>query len=248
MKKGFYLFGGILLIYGLLLLTKNRLNSGILLFIFSGIVCTFIGYRMSYWSTCWKKHKWFRLSVFTGSLLFLVYFVSMESMIVSHMDDERSEQVDYVIVLGAGIIKGKPSLVLEERLALAITYLENNRDANVIVSGGIDVGEKISEAEAMRIYLVNAGIDEERIMIEDQATSTYENLLFSKELMENNKEKVLIITSDFHLFRSKYIAESIGLEAFGTGASVPAPLIPLVHTREMLAILKTVMIDVSQME
>ena len=80
-----------------------------------------------------------------------------------------------IIVLGAGLKGDTPSLALERRLEKAAEYMNKNGNAIAIVSGGQGKGETISEAQAMENYLLNHGIREDRIIKEDNSTSTYEN-------------------------------------------------------------------------
>ena len=150
---------------------------------------------------------------------------------------------NYVIILGAGIRGETPSWTLVQRLDKAIEYI-NIQDTNlkIIVSGGQGNGEDISEAEAMKRYLIKKGIDEEIIM-EDKSRNTIENLKFSKEVIEKDSNKeikdldVKIITSDFHALRSDLIAKSLGYEnrSFFTNKTLPI-LMPVMYSREFFAI------------
>ena len=95
-----------------------------------------------------------------------------------------------------------PSLTLKKRLDLAYTYLTEHPNAEAVVSGGQGPDEQYTEASVMARYLIDRGIDEERILREEKASDTRENLAFSRALVEPlgiDTRKVLIITSDFHL-------------------------------------------------
>lgn len=120
---------------------------------------------------------------------------------------------DYLIVLGAGVNGTVPSLSLRERLDAACTYLEQNPQTICIVSGGQGTGEDITEAECMFRYLTKAGIDESRIILEDRATSTQENLAFSLELMDRTpRTRIGILSSEYHLHRARLMARDQGFE------------------------------------
>ncbi|NEW06441.1 YdcF family protein [Paenibacillus sp. SYP-B3998] len=123
-------------------------------------------------------------------------------------------QVDVGIVLGASLRKDLPSPGLQERLDLAIKLYNQGKFQRLIVSGGLDHnGSKLTEAEGMRNYLVKKGIPPGSILLEPKATSTYENLLFSKQIMdEQGLVSSIIMTHEFHSSRSLNIAETIGLE------------------------------------
>lgn len=128
------------------------------------------------------------------------------------LNAQTALQASHMIVLGAGLNGDQVSERLKLRLDKAMETLELNREITVIVSGGQGSDELISEAEAMKRYLIEAGIEEKRILLEDKSTSTYENLLYSKAIIDKLKppENVLIVTSDFHIFRSQFIAKKIG--------------------------------------
>ncbi|MCR1950315.1 YdcF family protein [Clostridium sp. DSM 100503] len=185
--------------------------------------------------------------------IILLIFIIIESAIVIFPKNNKIYS-DYVIVLGAGIKGEKPSLTLMQRLDKAIEYVNNqDKEVQIIVSGGQGRGEDISEAQAMKKYLVDNGIKEESIIMEDKSTSTNENLIFSKEVLEDCTKKnivdinVKIITSDFHAFRSNMIAKKLGYSniSFYTNSTLPV-LIPVMYSREFLAIIKSYLIDIKK--
>ena len=93
---------------------------------------------------------------------------------------------DAVIVLGAAVHGKTPSLTLKKRLDKAVEYHAQNPNAVIVVSGGQGAQEDISEAEAMKIYLIENGVKSDKIIKEENATSTYENFKFSKEILTKN--------------------------------------------------------------
>lgn len=120
---------------------------------------------------------------------------------------------DYLIVLGAGVRGTVPSLSLKNRLDAAYDYLLQHPDTVCIVSGGQGPGEDITEADCMYTYLVNAGIPESRILREDKATSTQENLTYSLALMERTEDtRIGILSSEYHLLRAKLMARDQGID------------------------------------
>lgn len=138
-----------------------------------------------------------------------IFFIGVEGLIVKGFAEKAPEELDYIIVLGAKIRESGPSKILRERLDEAIIYLDNNPETLVVVSGGQGVDEPTTEAEGMETYLVEKGIGKERIIREDQSTSTYENLLYSKELLNSSENSVGIVSSNFHIFRATKIAEKL---------------------------------------
>ncbi|NHW34322.1 YdcF family protein [Paenibacillus aceris] len=129
-------------------------------------------------------------------------------------DQTLPKQVDVGIVLGASLRQDIPSPGLQERLDLALDLYKQGKFKQLIVSGGLDHnGSKLTEAEGMRNYLVKKGLPAKSILIEPRATSTYENLLFSKQIMdEQGLVSSIIVTHSYHGSRSLDIAETIGLK------------------------------------
>lgn len=153
-----------------------------------------------------------------------------------------SKNADYVIVLGAGLKKNKPTLALKYRIETAAKYAKENLKTKIIVSGGKGKDELISEAECMKIELIKLGIEENRIIKEDLSTNTYENMKFSKNFIKEN-EKGIIVTNDYHLFRSIKLAEKQGLQIVGLPAKTPTVILPTAYIRECLSILKALYYD-----
>ena len=124
---------------------------------------------------------------------------------------------DYLVVLGAGVNGTVPSRSLRERLDAALAYLNTHPDAVAIVSGGQGNGEDITEALCMYRYLTEKGIDPDRIWMEDQATSTLENLRFSLSLIQDrtgaSPDKLAIVSSEYHLHRANLFASQLGISA-----------------------------------
>lgn len=150
---------------------------------------------------------------------------------------------DYAILLGAKVkANGKPSLALQYRIDEAISYLQQYPHVKIIVSGGQGEDEPMSEAELMYTYLVEAGIEKNRILIEDVSTSTYENLLYSKKLLPKGVKNITVISSDFHLARASYIADKLNLEMDVVAAKTPTIVEKKLRTRERLAMMKTLVV------
>ena len=165
--------------------------------------------------------------------------------------DGRSDTLDgenapeFVVVLGAQVQGDKPSLTLKKRLDLAYTYLTEHPNAEAVVSGGQGPDEQYTEASVMARYLIDRGIDEERILREEKASDTRENLAFSRALVEPlgiDTRKVLIITSDFHLCRAKFLARKQGMEAFGLASQTWPEILRVNYLlREVFAFVKAAM-------
>lgn len=168
----------------------------------------------------------------------LLYVGFLHYKILHHANLEAPKNADYIIVLGARVKGTVPSLALQFRIDHAAEYLKGNPDTIAIASGGKGPGEDISEAESIKNELIKHGINESRILLEDTSTTTYENIHFSKKLIPNNAELGLVVTNDFHIFRSKMIANNEGLELRGLPAKTPIQALFKSYVREYLALTK----------
>ncbi|GFZ90200.1 hypothetical protein GCM10008018_40530 [Paenibacillus marchantiophytorum] len=151
------------------------------------------------------------------------------------------DQVDVGIVLGASLRMDIPSPGLQERLDLAVSLYKQGKFKQLIVSGGLDHnGSKLTEAEGMRDYLVKQGLPAKSILLEPRATSTYENLLFSKQIMDKQGlVSSIIVTHQFHGSRSLDIAETIGLkQPIVSSTKSEVLFMPYHEARETLAYTK----------
>lgn len=167
-----------------------------------------------------RKRLRFALSFFI--LLGMMAFAVLEAPIISEAATDEDVSADYAIVLGAGVNGYEPSLSLKNRLDAALDYAQKYPEAKLIVSGGQGPGEKITEAECMRLWLEERGVEPQRIITEDKARSTEENLLFSQELIRKDGGdpygKTAIITAEYHLHRAKLMAQEIDLDPVGVAA------------------------------
>ena len=180
-------------------------------------------------------------------LLIVASFLIIEGLILINGRKQSEEEVNYLIVLGARLYGDIPSPALVERLKIAKSYLIENKDIKVIVSGGQGADELIPEAEAMKRYLIDNGIAENRIILEDKSTSTFENLKFSLDLINDTKSngnpKILIATNKYHIFRSKFIAKRLGMDPYGLPAKIPPSIIIKSYIREYFAVIKSFVLD-----
>ncbi len=150
-----------------------------------------------------------------------------------------------IVVLGAKINGYSPSRMLSWRLDKAYEYLENNPELKCIVSGGQGPDEITAEGIVMKDYLVNKGIEADRIYIEKEAKNTKENLLFSKNIIKEYKlpSKMLIITTDYHCMRSSIIAKRLKIENITSGAVLPFKYRYPNYIREYFAVIKSLLFD-----
>ncbi|MCL1948923.1 MAG: YdcF family protein [Turicibacter sp.] len=146
---------------------------------------------------------------------------------------------DVLIVLGAGLLVDQVSPALATRLETAVEYFANNPDVLIIVCGGLGDRQTITEAEAMKRFLVDRGIPSQNILKEDQSTSTFENLLFAASILETYFPEgftAALVTNDFHLFRASAIGSGLGLDLNRMGAPTPMASWLLNYLRESVAV------------
>ena len=161
--------------------------------------------------------------VFTVILILGLLVVGITEAVIIHASfGNPKETVEYMVVLGAKVNRDGPSVSLWDRICGAYEYLEEHPDVIAIVSGGQGTDEPITEAECMYRELVNLGIDPKRIWIEDNATSTWENLNFSLDLIEEKTGvrpvKLGVLSSEYHLFRASLFAKACNVEFVGIPA------------------------------
>lgn len=154
---------------------------------------------------------------------------------------DHSVRADVGIVLGASLWNDRPSPGLRERLDLALTLYEAGVFRRIIVTGGLDAGgATITEAEGMRNYLVEHGVPENVIKLEDVSRNTYENLKYAKRIMdEQNWRTAVIVTHRYHGARAADIAAALGYEKAQIGTADTLVMNLAYHqARETLASVK----------
>lgn len=253
MKKNMWIFfallGVINILYFIVLLGFSTRISFSGFFALAG--CIFLFLAFIFYKNSVLNNKTLIMLFSSGKIiliLLLISFVIIQSFIIYHGNKSYTKKTNYLVILGAGLNGDKLSLSLLKRMEKSIEYLKLNPDATVVVSGGQGPNESISEAEAMKRYLVSQGIKEEQIIKEDKSTNTMENLKFTKKKLDEINEKegnyeITIVTNGFHMFRSKLLADRNGFKAYGYPASTYAILIPNFYIREYFAVIKSFVFD-----
>jgi uncharacterized SAM-binding protein YcdF (DUF218 family) len=146
----------------------------------------------------------------------------------------------YVIIHGCGLAGGERlTKLLSNRVDKAIEIYEKCKVKPIIIpSGGQGGDEKLSEAEAMRRYLVEHGIPDEHIILEDRSATTAENLAFSKAIIDGRRgqRKTALVSSNYHVYRCLRLAKEVGLRCTGVGADVAFYYWPSALIREFVAV------------
>ena len=176
----------------------------------------------------------------------IAIFVVIEGLIIHEANDKYRQASDYVIVLGARLYGSTPAPLLRYRLDTAVSYHQQFPDTPIIVSGGQGRGEEISEAKAMKDYLIAKGVSEDNIIEENQSTNTYENIKYSKRIIEsltNEDYDVVIITNGFHCYRSRILAHKFGLNVHTYAAKENLDTAPHYYIREFFGCLKDILLS-----
>lgn len=167
-------------------------------------------------------------------LAFLIPVLCLFVMILSGSNAKADTKADYVIVLGATLEKGEMTKDLKYRLDTAIDYYLDNDCEKIIVSGGNAAAGSKSEASLMKEYLMENGIDESQIIVEDKSTSTRENFENIYELIGKD-ENAVVVSSGYHLKRVALIAEKVGFTKLQYQAAKADPLfLPTSYLWEMI--------------
>lgn len=185
------------------------------------------------------------------TIIIMVLFIILESCMVFYPKKDKSTDCDYIIVLGALVHKKTITKSLQDRLDTCLEYLKDtDDDCYIVVSGGQGRGEDITEASAMKSYLISKGLDKDRIIEEDRSKTTNENFLYSKKIIEKNSNKdindlnIKVVTTDFHTLRSKIISSKSGYKnvTFYTAKS-NYKLSILNYTREFFALIANIIFN-----
>lgn len=153
---------------------------------------------------------------------------------------------DYIIVLGAGLLNGdQVSPLLGQRIDRGLTFYKKQlkktgKVAKMIFSGGQGGDEKVPEGTAMLEYALKQGLPENDGLAETESKNTYQNMLYSKKIIEKQADvkspKTIFVTNGYHTFRAGMVAKQAGLKADGIGAHTAKFFLPNAIIREYIAI------------
>ena len=156
------------------------------------------------------------------ALLGGISFVWIEALIFRGAKGDPSDHADLLVVLGAGLNGMMPSAVLTSRLKVTYDYMSAHPEAIAILTGSQGDNELRTEASAMAEYLTDRGIDRDRLILEEEAHNTAQNVKYSVALMEQlglEDHTVMVVSNEFHLYRAERIFERYDMDVH----SLPAP-------------------------
>lgn len=240
------LSGVFLIINGFILLKKEGFSKANLLSPIMGVVIllffVFMWIRAGFVTT--DYNHWINIPVIFIIYTYIIFgfaFVGFMMYSCVYLWLPKKQHYDFIIIHGAGLLDGeRVTPLLKRRIDKAVQAFHQSKNPHIrlIVSGGQGSDEKISEAQAMYNYLVaHTDVPKEAIILEEKSTTTYENLLFSKEIGEQLVEnpRFLFVTNDYHVFRTSTYARQIGMQGDGLGCSTASYYIPSAFIREYVA-------------
>jgi uncharacterized SAM-binding protein YcdF (DUF218 family) len=155
-------------------------------------------------------------------------FTAAEVPVVRAARGTPALDADWLIVLGAGVNGTAPSRSMLDRLTAARDYLEAHPDCRAVLTGGQGRGEDVTEARAMADWLCARGVDPGRLVLEEAATTTLENLRFSfARIPDAAHARIAVCSSEYHLCRAETMARALGVEVGGVPGRTDLPVLRL---------------------
>ncbi len=241
---------GIFLIYNGVILLKREGRSkanylstlfGIVILVFFPLISFRLGNRNELFYTYHFLNILFVLIVYSY-FIFGFAFVGFMLYSILYLFIPKKKHYDFIIIHGAGLLGGeKVTPLLKRRIDKAVEAYHKSKNSNIkiIASGGQGADEKISEAQAIYNYIQEeTDVSKESVLLEDKSRTTYENLLFSKEIGEQLVENpcFLFVTNDYHVFRTSTYARKLNMKGDGLGCRTAGYYIPSAFIREYVAL------------
>jgi uncharacterized SAM-binding protein YcdF (DUF218 family) len=246
---GLFMVPALLIFNGVQMIRREAVSPAHLLSLLLGIVvgageigAVFYVFHLSYGTDSNDLGFWVLLLVMTVFYFsFLVLSFVFYSVFIEIMPHRMN--FNYVIIHGCGLAGGeRMTKLLSNRVDKAIHIYKKCREKPMLIpSGGRGEDEKISEAQAMKDYLLQNGIPEESIIMEDRSATTRENLRYSKAIIDGRegRKKTALVSSNYHVYRCLRYAREEGLKCTGIGADVALYYWPSALIREFIAIFLT---------
>jgi len=242
---GVYLFIAFLLLNTRLILKREKraLKHILTLFLAVGLLLVLIVPRFFDSAALPEFAVYLSYSAYAVIIFYLLHLTQfIISMIICNFSRPQKNQ-DYIIVLGCWINDGKVTPILARRIDKAIEFYRSQKKLHkapkLVLSGGQNADEICSEAEAMKTYALEQGIPNEHIILESKSVSTYENMKFSKEIMDKDSGgksyQCIYATNNYHILRAGILARKAGLKINGIGAKTAFYYLPNAILREYIA-------------
>ena len=219
----FTILGILCMLYGIMVLMIRSGTTFFVVWFALGAFFLLLGFLV-------QNHLLEKLPKIVRTLLLIVICAGVlmlavcEGFVLRGFTSRAPAGLDCLIVLGAQVREDGPSAVLKYRLDAAAEYMRQNSDTLCIVTGGKGEGEPLTEGEGMRRYLVRQGIDPSRIIVEDKARNTVQNIRLSMQLLSSPDASAALVTNNFHVARALALARKQGLTDVSAIAAPSDPL------------------------
>lgn len=151
--------------------------------------------------------------------------IKTKNKILEEQELKKIENIDCILVLGAGVRGEKPTYMLEDRILQGIQLYKDKISTKIIMSGDHKTKE-YDEVNVMKKYAIEKEVNSEDIFMDHAGFSTYESIYRAKEIFR--AKKIIIATQKYHLYRSLYIADALGIEAYGIASN------PRIYTGQLI--------------
>ncbi len=242
-QKAFFIVIGIVMIINVLFLFFiSNINTGIIITFALGVIFLFYGI---FFKAINRKIPKYIICIFIICIISVI-FLSSFLFIYGNTDTVKYNE-NAIIVLGSGIRGEQLTENLKKRIGCAIEYYYKYPDVIIVVSGGQGPQENITESLAMERYIISKGIPKSKILKENCATSTYQNFIYSKQLLDDyfdGEYNVTFVTNDYHIYRADFISKIAGYNnATHMHNATPWYLFLPSYLRECVAVLKLWVFD-----
>ncbi len=240
MRKGTAVAATISFLYWLILLFYSGMNVGFMMFWLIAAIC--LG-SFSVWKYVQERRKtqipiplWIKVPIYTTLMFILTGVIVTEIFIVSGMVRNAPKSLDYLIVLGNDEYGEGKNEIITKRLDKAVSYLKENNNTMVIVSGGMLEDSLISQSKVMYDYLVLRGISSSRIIMERRSEDTAQSIYYSRLLIEEGAS-VAIVTSNYNCYRAVGMAREADITpVYGIPSTTDWILLPDMMMREFFMV------------
>ena len=140
------------------------------------------------------------------------YVIDITKRKIKTADEIEDNNIDCILILGAGVWENKPSYMLEDRLLEGVN-LYNKKIAPKIIVSGDHARQEYNEVQVMKDFLIKKGIPSKDIFMDHAGFSSYDSIYRARDIFK--VKKLVIITQKYHLYRSLYIAKKLNLKAYG---------------------------------
>ena len=214
MRTFLYIISAVFMINSVILVGRRSFTLGLAIMVTIAVVSFLLAKYFDIWFALTQSGVGLYLRWFVT--FGIMVFVFLASFVLSFAHSTTDYTEDAIIVLGCGLNSdGTPSHTLQNRLDGCIDYHKNNPDSYIVVTGAVSRFGNMTEGAAMKKYLVDNGITENKILVDEKATNTKENFEYSLQLLDAvgvNSENVVFVTNSFHIFRARNYALQAGFK------------------------------------